>query len=429
MSERFDDLKRGTVGNFVVTAGKSSIEAPGYMKLEDSGVFQVELLPPRGERQPPDLPSMIIAATPKGQAVLFDVRTGSYQWGFSRSRPGVWRLTAAGAVLDAPAAHLVSHKVRGLSAYFPGAAKWAGVPVPTVAAKAGDDGRPTSATIEVPQVTPRQVALRSGLTLSLGQHWRISGPGDERTLFAPLEVRVDSPRPTDWHRLIWPIRSAQGLMALAYEGLILARGGGVHMDVEDGYVPMTTPSLWSSRLMVAAEGGRVVESTNVPPAFWLSTLGGIDALRRWIHLEHRYPRAVGPVVAPHRFGSGYVETRLLEVAAAIEYWVAAHRRSAAWAAKGQGVPAYALASRVGRPFAEFVGNPKEWADEFHDTNNALKHRPNLAYDGARVAHLADSGALLLQVALLSRVGGGQRVSSAVLGSSRYYNLSTALRGA
>lgn len=229
--------------------------------------------------------------------------------------------------------------------------------------------------------------------------------------------------------MLWPIRSVQGLMALAYEGLILARGGGVHMDVESSFTPITTPTLWSSRLMTAAEGGRVIESTNAAPAFWLATLGGVHGLRKWIHLEHRYPRAVGPIVAPHRFGSGYVETRLLEVAAAIEYWVASHRHSVGWASKVRGVsPAYALALRVGRPFSEFVGDPKEWAAEFHDTNNALKHRPNLSYDGARVGQLASSGALLLQVALLSRAGGGRRVTEAVLDSHRYYGLGAALRG-
>jgi len=134
-------------------------------------------------------------------------------------------------------------------------------------------------------------------------------------------------------------------------------------------------------------------------------------------------------MARHRYGTQNVETRLMEIAAAIEYWVSAHRRSAQWARRSLGKGSFAanLAARVGNPFAEFVGDPMKWSRKFWSTNNLLKHEPNSEYDGYEVSLLADTGAVLLQSALLNRVARTTVPARVICDSHRYYHLGAKIR--
>ncbi|CAM3539166.1 hypothetical protein ISCU110981_07515 [Isoptericola cucumis] len=119
----------------------------------------------------------------------------------------------------------------------------------------------------------------------------------------------------------------------------------------------------------------------------------------------------------------------MEIAAAIEYWVSAHRRSAQWAQSslGQGKFAANLAARVGAPFSEFVGDSMAWSRRFWNTNNLLKHEPNGQYDAYEVALLADTGAMLLQSALLNRIARTTAPARAIFDSHRHHQLGEAIR--
>ncbi|MDP9458771.1 MAG: hypothetical protein M3Q22_00500 [Actinomycetota bacterium] len=119
-----------------------------------------------------------------------------------------------------------------------------------------------------------------------------------------------------------------------------------------------------------------------------------------------------------------METRLLELAAGIEYWVALHRRTTKWAAKRSDIESHAhgLALHIGKPFRDWVGDPAEWARRFWDTYNVLKHRPNETYDAYETSLLAESGAVLLQCALLNRAGGSRRPAQVICQSHRYYEV-------
>lgn len=160
------------------------------------------------------------------------------------------------------------------------------------------------------------------------------------------------------------------------------------------------------------------------PTFYLGHLGGVRGLRNWIRLDQKYPRATGPVTSRYRYGTNGVEVRLIEIALGIEYWTAANRRTAAWTrpkTKGASLPK-ALARYVGPAFAEFVGDLDTWSDKFWATYNGLKHAPNFEYDPSDVLALGDSGALLLEGALLNRIAGNKKVMRAICESHRTYNL-------
>ena len=109
---------------------------------------------------------------------------------------------------------------------------------------------------------------------------------------------------------------------------------------------------------------------------------------------------VSPLVGPLRFGFSSTDVMLKEVAAAIEYWVKASR-PAAWADTRK--YANAAAARAGRPFGNWVGDPKSWATRFWQTNNHLKHEVSYAVDEDAMFDYAQSARQLLIALILNRV--------------------------
>ena len=77
---------------------------------------------------------------------------------------------------------------------------------------------------------------------------------------------------------------------------------------------------------------------------------------------------------------------------------------------------------MGPAFADFVGDLDIWARKFWQMYNSLKHVPNYEYDVYEVVTLANSGALLLQGALLNRVALNKQLMKAICDSHRLYNL-------
>jgi len=174
--------------------------------------------------------------------------------------------------------------------------------------------------------------------------------------------------------------------------------------------------------MVTPEG---VQSPKMSewPLFDLATLGGPPAVARWINLVTAHRRAVAPVVNPYRIGLSTAALTLLEVAAAIEYWVRVNR-PAKWASTKF---ADAVAARVGAPFADWVGDPEKWSASFWRTNNLLKHEPDVQPEPELISALARSGRHLLAAALLDRVAGSKAPSKRVFKSHQLNDLGSQLR--
>lgn len=424
MSATNDELKAGTVGRFSLRVQRNDYQGDGFVRLGGDGRFEIELLAPTRNFPPDGMPEVMTGATGFGGMVLFDLQVANYTSG-SGSRPAIWRFTAGIALLGVRLHRIEGADLRRIDAFIPGALRWAGVPGAVVETDSGSSGRPRGIKVAV---SPREdliAPIDRTIDLVLGQHWSLSGPDDDRSLITPLRVGVRATRPTSWRRLIPPLLAVQSLASLAYGGLVVAQWGTAEIPYSDGDTDMVAPRFWSSRLMALAPGGTVPRSMNEFPAFGLHTIGGIDGLRRWCQLSARHPRATGPLSAPLRFGSGYVETRLLEVAAGIEYWCKAHP-SARWAMKPSGGSwALVLARRLGEPFAQLVGDPAAWAADFNQMYNRLKHRAGETYEGPHVRELADAGALLLLASLLNRARGDSAAGAELLNSHRYEHLRSA----
>lgn len=423
-----DGLREGVVGEFLEDDDDRQQWLPGHAVLGDDGLVRVHLARPPGMPvRDIALPSALRARTTAGGLLLTDVEHSQH---FVRSgSPFIdsQRLRARTVFAGVSPDDIASVRVKALSARFVGVSAWEGVTPIEVEYGSGANGRLERANLRLSLGTSRTAELGDGVTLTLRRHWRVAGEPDARTVKAPLEVTVASAEPTGIQLLRRPLQSVQGLISLAYGGLAVAESGSADLDWRVG-PPLDHPEWHAAALMEVPPGGASLPAKEVP-VFTLATIGGVDGIGEWCRLERQHARAVGPLIAPLRYGSGYVETRLMEIAAAIEYWVAAHRRGSSWAKKSpeHPTPASSLACRVGEPFADFVGNPAAWAVEFSDTHNVLKHEPNRSRDGYRVHLLATSGALLLQCALLNDVADSADPAREVLASHRHQLLSEQLR--
>jgi hypothetical protein len=430
------ELTDGTVGYFWPDLGGTDNSADalaGHARLGPDGQLLVDVLSPLTEdrplfTEPGRVPHSLLAATSVGGALFLDVGGVGHQNVFGGSRPNT-RHYRCGAVVFVPVHRVRSHNLRSVTAFFPGVGRWAGLSAATETPERKEDGRLKSWSVKLESAGDLTERLPGGKTLSLSTHWEVEGPVDRRILYAPVSLTVASKRPSSWVDLVRPLWAIQGLISLAFDGLVLADGGRAEMDLSGDEEFTSTPTWWSARLMRQPPGARLPSSMNESPSFSLATLGGVAGLRRWIALQNEYGRAVGPLVSPHRFGSINVETRLLELAAAMEYWVRVHRQKAKWATYRSEIDsfAHALALHMGEPFRKWVGDADEWARHFWDSYNSLKHRPNETRDPYQLSLLAESGAVLLQCALLNRAGASRRPAQVICKSHRFYELGRLIR--
>jgi hypothetical protein len=168
------------------------------------------------------------------------------------------------------------------------------------------------------------------------------------------------------------------------------------------------PRLWNGPLMVRSPAVSERRPKDLP-LFSLQALGGIAGLARWLRLVSDYPRAAQPVVARYRFGSISPSVAVLELAAAMEYWVRANR-PAKWAQTAIGE---AIAVKAGSAFRDWIGNPISWAKTFWRTYNLLKHEPSYQPDPHEVHDLAESARYAQAAVLLNRAAGTRAVSRSV----------------
>lgn len=378
---------------------------PGHVKRGDRNFLVVDAVveesgfdpwEPRSGRTP----EYIAATTSESGLLLFDVNgVGSARRDGHRVSTLTYR--SRGVVVGAPVRRLRSAKLYGVSAFFPGIGRWSAMSGSTEDRQTNGEGRLKSVSYRLEAAPEQSAKTGAGRTLTLTTHWETSGPEDRRVLYSPVSVSSTSKYPEDWSQHFKPLQAVQELVSLAYQGFVVADGGRAMVDTT-GTAPDEHPVWWHTNFMERSPGAPEPRSMTDRPTFTLRDLGGIDGLRRWLTLRAAHPRATGPLVLPFTRGTHVVETRLTEVAAALEYWVAHQRRTRAWTKRGDNY-AEAVALHVGKEFIRWVGDPSKWAKTFWSTYTGLKHIHDFKYDPYEVSLLADSGSILLQCALLNRV--------------------------
>ncbi|MGV9974711.1 ApeA N-terminal domain 1-containing protein [Nocardia beijingensis] len=411
----------GTLAYFCVsydTKGIDSNSVPGYVHLTDQGELLLDTMDSLpGIELEGAIPEAIPAWTTKTGAIFFDfqrVRT-NHIWGGSAISTCSYH---AGFV----AVHVDAHDLRStgltrLEAHFPGLTLWSGMQGIHISDEPGQDGRLESVTATVRARKARTEDLGNGRSLALSTHWDVSGPRDRQTFNAPVSFSSLSDSPLEWREHLSVLIAVQDLLSLAYKGFVVADGGLANFDLIKHDPYSTVPKWWSRRLMLVPKAVETPPSMDEYPTFSLADIGGLAGVKRWLELRNVHKRAAGPLVNRYRFGSTAAESQLLDIASAIEYWTAVNRRSHPWAKKlAEGPVCLPLVRHIGDPFADFVGNPEKWADQFWDLYNLLKHNPNEAYDSYACSVLAQTGALLIECALLNHAAATDSPAKAICAS-------------
>jgi hypothetical protein len=399
----------------------------GWLQLRPDGVLQYEVLPDDPFGDEPVAPIAIALSTPHGAAVLLDLspRVGQ-NLQFGGSSASVHRYQATTLLFGVELDELRTSKLSSVALHFAGFGGWAGLDILETKTKTDADGLVQSATLELKPSRTHTLpkALPGSLDLQIVGHWTTAKQDQgELAVRTALEVRARGRTHKEADTLLAPLAHIQDLLALMHGGFVSAVAAPVGVPS-----PRTErPLLWSRRCM--HKGGAAIELQNdAHPFLSLADIGGPAALARWTRLCIAHPLVTGAITAVFREGAESTHTRLLGVGVGVERWVAAHRRTAQWAAKAKSpTPAHALARRVGGPFATWVGDPNKWAREFHDTYNAVKHHTGRQEDPELAYLIAFAARWLLIAALLDRISLSKGPSRILFGGYRLSGIGEALR--
>lgn len=372
------------------------------------------------------MPEWVLGKTQHGGIALLNITGRGSSINVGESKASVSKYRGLTLVSGIDANKIESPKTRSISAFFPDVSEWAGLTSIHVAPTFDEERRAKEVQISVLS-NPSYKEEFHGRSIELSTHWETYGSANRKTVYAPLQVTCSSRRFRPIIDLLKPLFHIQDLINLAYQGLVLADGGRAQLQqgCED-----RNPQFWNSTLMHMPGGSKPPPSLTENPLFWLNDLGGSRGIKLWLELCRNHPRAIYPLTEQYRLGQVSPETKLMQVAAAIEYWTAANARSTKWskAAKPQSL---AVARRAGPSFSRWVGGRhKKWADEFWNEYLGVKHLTKRTPDPQLCRILAESGAVLLTCVLLKRITGGSNlIVERILTSHRLHNLGRAAREA
>ncbi|MCH7670059.1 MAG: hypothetical protein IIC71_12810 [Acidobacteria bacterium] len=428
VADRLSEILEGGLGFFwpVVSGSFPDLETDeprsGYIRRDDDAVSVVLLVEDASEAFETPEAIGLVGYTQHGGVLIPDVyRTGTTM-SFGGGRASVHRYVAHSVLgdikpLDATCLDLdsVSMDVNGNSLL-----QWGGFEAVDQSATTDEHNRVQELQIKLKNTPDLTVPLNASTTLRLAAHWSTS-QDSQRSLSIEMGLRVSIMRTgSSSFDLLTRLRQVQDLLGLAYDGHIVIDHMQAGSPGQEHGAPMWSGALMSdSPPALAADRGK-------PPMFSLFDVGGAVGVRRWMKLYDRFPRSVAPVSNYIRYGSPSPEVRLLEVAAAIEQWVATHRRSTQWASRGINVAA-ALAQHVGVAFTDWAGPADLWATQFWDSYNDLKHLRGAGPSHREAFLAAETGYRLLVAALLDRVAGSKQPSRQMLSDYRLREIGKAMR--
>lgn len=366
------------------------------------------------------LPKALVGATEHVGVVVPELRgrTRNMRSGASRASAETFRgqtLVVDPSVMDASSSQFTS-----VSAYFQGNAllPWARFDAIERDVRFDANNRVESASIHLKPTTDVVTRLTAAMDLRFAARWSFQEDEDLRQVVdTALEIDVRSTRPLAFSRLLQPLLRCQEFLCLAFGGFVGADGGRVGRaeDAERAH-------MWNATLMPTATASHVpVAAKNQRALFHLDDLGGLDAFARWIRLCKRHPRAVSPIVNLFRRGAASDDVRLLELAAAMEYWVARHRRSSSWTRAGAN-HAEAIGLHVGAPFHRWTGDSRRWSERFWFNYTQIKHDPSFVPDGMEIKVLQEVAYLLLVAELLNRIARSKRPGATLFGKHSHWQL-------
>lgn len=404
----------------------------GYLEQTDGGIT-VRLLVDDvaeaftgafGEGLPPH--GLVGAADGVGVVVLDVIGSpgGSLHFGGSRASTEIYRaqtvIATNGALdLERPLIEEAAIHLHGTRLF-----DWAGTSAYRSDVRTNPSTRLVeSATLELQPGEKDTAAVRGIGELWVTTDWRL-GTRTERGIDVDLALEIGLRRRTPGRSrdVLQQLGHLQVLLSALFDGFVRAGAGWAKLPGVDG-----RGRLWNSVLMRDPSNLQIKSiKRSAMPIADLPTLGGAQALGRWLRLSHQHPRMLAPIINRWRRGLGPAEAQLVENTVALEYWVAAHRRVSQWARQYKLIP-LAAARNIGEDFDTFVGGAERWADRLWKTYNDLKHDPNATFDAEEVYLLARSSYLLLLALSLNRIAGSKAPSRGIFRGPQFDQLGQEVR--
>jgi hypothetical protein len=401
-------LREGVVGLFAPVVDPAMTDwLSGSLRLNDEHVTAVLIAKPEvvGDRRLPLDCSAVVGTTEAGDVLLAEIRSRGYSGG---NLPVVnYRSTCL--LFDISIEEVNDDLVSEIQAVYFGLIEW--LPERIYKEESLEEaGQLVGWRAELRYGSGVRADLGNGFSVRLSTAWAIGGEFDRRTFTTPLAVSVSSVKPVPIGQLILRLDAVHALLNVAHREQVRAAEGSALL-VPDSH----SCGFWDTNMMSADAGGVAM---NYFPHVGLPEIGGVDGLAAWVSIVLRHRRAVEPLVRHVLQPNQTPESRMLSTAAAMEYWVACHRRTDPWAAKvaGEHLPA-AITRRVDRSWDSWVGDPERWLNLFWSTYTSLKHEPELEIDAQAVHALEVSARWLLSAALLDQCAGSQAPSRHLFGKT------------
>ncbi len=407
-AEQLDQLRDGVVGLLAPTADPPQGRLlTGLVKLDEDAIVAKLVADDEAfddERLPIDAEA-IGGSTEAGDILLVDLRTR----GGGPSQLRVAKYTAHGVIVDVDLKSVDADHVAAVQFAYHGLHNWLPEQIykddPLI-----EDGKHVGWSAELRYAKGIAVPLDDGFTLRLSTGWSVGGEFDRRTFATPLNVTVESAERTSIHEHIGRLDAVHALLNIAHRERVKAFGGAARLVEDSDWC-----GFWETTYM-STDGAHDV--AHFFPYFGLDEIGGITAIARWIETVRGHRRAVTPLVRHVLEPSQTPEARLLSTAAAMESWVAAHRRSHDWAkkVKNEDLPG-AIVRTVDPSWNDWIGDSDAWLRRFWASYTHVKHQPEDDLDPQLVNALEIGGRWLLTAAVLDKCAGNTEPSQHLFGTS------------
>lgn len=407
MASKLDDLFDGQVGEFWSLDNEFEPGAPlqGFVRRNDSGILELRTLGESGGEL--DWGDENVTQTPRFVAGL-TATTGTILLrpsGSSRSKNyGGHRASTRDFRFRAIAAQVLVHNLKSgnlsnLEVHFMDMLRWAQMPVMQTEQETHEDGGLRSVTIRLDSGGRRDIVrLYDGISLHIHPHWSYTLNDAYSRVETSLAVGAVSTRPRSIETLIEPLTDFRLLLSLAHGVPVPCESARAQLDYRknrDEDRAHWSP-LWDQRLMEKPERAAKI----VMPKFTYEAMGGAGGVARWMKFSRTHARFVRPVTMHPLYPGMAVTTRLMELYAAIEYYVAVGRREKKNWARERLAKAKILARHGGSEFNKLVGNVDRWADVLHWMNNRVKHDP-VDYNPVDIYWLNESTEALVTIISLN----------------------------
>jgi hypothetical protein len=415
---RLAETLDGTIGFFwEFDRPKDMNEEParGHLALHDDQWLVLDTLDEQptksfaaSERENRKWPEAVLGATSEAGVMLLNQRFSGSQIRMGASRASTrharFRTLLAGIATD----EIRSPKIRGVRIEVPEGLDWSGMQAISDQHEYHKDGSSRLAKVTTTLDAGNQEVIikpGEGVVVSLRPTWHISGPDELRTITTGLIIECTARNPREFNHLARYLDALKQLLHLCFgrDISVSAARALPHYKTEGG----AWADVWDDRFMTKIDESAPPRSTKKPRYAFLglTDLGSSAEVRRWIDFYFTHGRFVGPVLHGIRLGNSTpVQSRVLSLAAGIEYFVAFNRsRKRKWAADRH--MNRALATYAGRYFKRWIGDVDAWADELQATNNAIKHDPAKEVDPVRTLLLAQTAEVLISCVALSEIAG------------------------